>query len=444
MDRIKELRQRKADLMDEATGLTAKEDDGSISDEERVRLDALTDEGGELDTVNVKISREERLMNERRSMEAVQDLNEDTAAEAGDRSDLIIPATPVRNDPDRFATLGEQLQAIANHDLGQGHDPRLIRAAATGSGEGVPSDGGFLVQMDFVAELTRPIWELGEIASRVRKIPISANAKGLKMNAIAETSRATGSRWGGVQVYWVGEGDAATGARPKFRQIELNLQKLMGLHYVTDELLADTTALGAVSTQAFAEEFTFVFEDAVINGNGGGQPLGYMNGGALITVNKETGQLANTLQVENIVKMWARMLPRSRRNSIWLINQEIEPQLFTMGITFGTGGQAVYMPAGGLSGSPLGTLMGRPVVPVEYTSALGAKGDIQLVDLSQYLAIDKGPMQQASSVHVRFLNDEMTFRYVWRLNGQPLDESAITRFKGADSLSAFITLQART
>ena len=435
---IKELRQRKADFLAEAGTLTAKEGDASITEDETARLNVLMDDGGEIDKVNASIKREERLMDERRAMEAMPDLNEDTEDEAAAK----LPAQ-AKKEAERFKTWGEQLQAVANHDLGHGQDPRLIRAVATGSGETVPSDGGFLVQTDFATELVTNVWELGEIAQRVRRIPISANANGLKMNAIAETSRATGSRWGGVQVFWLDEGGAGTASRPKFRKIELTLQKLMGLHYVTDELVADQTALDAVSRQAFTEEFIFVYEDSVVNGSGGGQPLGYMNSSALITVVKETGQVANTIVVENLVKMWARMLPRSRRNAVWLINQSIEPQLFTLGITFGTGGQAIYMPAGGLSGSPFSTLMGRPVIAVEYAAALGSLGDIQLVDLSQYMAIEKGPMQQASSLHVRFLNDEMVFRYTWRLNGAPLDDSAITPFKGSDTVSPYVTLAAR-
>lgn len=429
MSRIKTLRDRKVALLAEADVLLDKQAAEDLSEEENAQYGEIE---AKIASVNASIEREERLMDERRSVEAVV---EEVVA-------VTVPAQP-KPEPGKFESLGEQLQAIANHDLGQGTDNRLVRAAATGSGETVPSDGGFLVQQDFATEMVRNVWETGEIASRVRKVPIGPMSKGLKMNAIAESSRATGSRFGGVQVYWVDEGGAATPSRPKFRQIELNLQKLMGLHYVTDELLADSTALTAVSQQAFTEEFTFMYEDSVMNGSGAGSPLGYMNSGALVTVAKETGQVAATLQVENIVKMWARMLARSRRNAVWLINQAIEPQLFTMGITFGTGGQAVYMPAGGISGSPFATLMGRPVIAVEYAADLGTKGDIQLVDLSQYLSIDKSQMEQASSMHVRFVNDEMTFRYVWRVNGQPLDDSAITPFKGANTLSPFVTLAAR-
>ena len=39
--------------------------------------------------------------------------------------------------------------------------------------------------------------------------------------------------------------------------------------------LADTVALGAFAQDAFAEEFGFKIDDAIIRGAGGGMPLGY-------------------------------------------------------------------------------------------------------------------------------------------------------------------------
>ena len=70
-------------------------------------------------------------------------------------------------------------------------------------------------------------------------------------------------------------------------------------------------------------------------------------------------------------------------------------------------------------------------------------GDIILFDPTAYLAIDKGQMQQASSIHVRFIYDETCFRFVYRFNGQPKWRTARTPYKGSNSQSPFVTLQAR-
>ena len=89
-------------------------------------------------------------------------------------------------------------------------------------------------------------------------------------------------------------------------------------------------------------------------------------------------------------------------------------------------------------------LMGRPVIEVEYAPSLSSQGDITLVDLSQYQLIEKASgIQAASSMHVRFLNDEMTFRMIYRCDGQPWWNAALTPKNGSNTQSPFITLATR-
>ena len=339
----------------------------------------------------------------------------------------------------RFVNFGEQMMAVYKAVCPGGSvDSRLSTRAASGLNETNPTDGGFLVQQDFVKELLKRTYETGILASRVRKIPISANANGLKIKAIDEDSRANGSRWGGIQAYWQDEADAISASKPKFRTMDLSLKKLTGLCYATDELLQDAIALESVLKEAFAEEFGFKIDDAILNGNGAGEPLGVLSSSALVTVAKEASQ-TEKVKVENLIKMWNRLWARSRPNSVWYINQELEPFLYTLTL----GDKPVYIPAGGLSEKPYATLFGRPVLPLEQCNAAGETGDIVLADLSQYLLIDKGGINQASSVHVRFLYDEQVFRFIYRLDGQPVWNKPLTPYKGSATVSPFVALAKR-
>lgn len=350
-----------------------------------------------------------------------------------------VKPTPSKDNEKRFASFGEQLMAAYRAAMPGGKvDERLSTRAASGLNETTPSDGGFLVQQDFVTELLKRTYETGILASKVKKIPISTNANGMKINAIDEDSRANGSRWGGVQTYWEGEADELTASKPKFRQMELSLKKLTGLCYATDELLQDAAALEAVIRQAFAEEFGFKIDDAILSGSGEGEPLGILNSGAIVTVAKEASQ-TDTITVENLIKMWNRLWSRSRANAVWYINQELEPYLYTLKI----GDKPVYIPAGGLSEKPYGTLFGRPVVPIEQCSAAGEVGDIILADIGQYLLIDKGGIKSASSIHVRFLYDENVFRFIYRVDGKPIWTKPLTPYKGSATVSPFVTLAKR-
>lgn len=441
MSNIKALRDRKAALLKEAEVLSAKAADGSITEDEEKRLDALlAEDGGDLAKVTSDIKREERLMEQRRSMEAVVDANDDTADEVAER----IPAQPKKKQDD-FSSFGEQLQAIARAGMNKGgdRDNRLVWQAAAGLNEAVPSEGGFLVQKQFSTELLDLMHDQSEILTRVRRIPISIG-DGIKLPAIDESSRVDGSRWGGVLAYWANEADTVTASKPKFREMELGLKKLFGLGYATDELLRDGTALQSIMTQAFTEELVFKAEDAVINGTGSGQPLGILNSGAVISVAADSGQAAATVTTTNVLNMWARLPRRSRRNAVWLINQDIEPQLYPLTMVASTSALLYTPPGVNGNNSPYGLLMGRPVVPVEYCATLGTAGDIILTDLSQYLMIDKDGVQQAASMHVRFIYDEMTFRFIYRVDGQPAWNKAVTPYKGSNTQSPYITLATRS
>lgn len=343
-----------------------------------------------------------------------------------------------------FGSFGEQLQAIFRHYASKGTntDSRLVRAP-TGAGEVDPTGGGFLVQIDFGASIFMLAHDMGEILSRVNKIPISANANGLKIPGVDESSRATGSRWGGVSSSWAAEGTAGTESRPKFRMVEFDLKKLISKMTMTDELLQDQTALTAIASQAFSEEVMFMTEDAIVEGTGAGQPLGYLNSPALISIAKENGQAAATVVKENIDKMWQGCWGRSRKNAVWLINQDVESQLSALNGAVGTGGELVFMPPGGISAAPYATLKGRPILPVEYASQLGAVGDISLVDLSQYTIVDKNGVQMATSMHVAFDTDEMRFRITYRVDGKPMWHKPLTPFKGSTTRSPFVALSAR-
>jgi HK97 family phage major capsid protein len=360
-------------------------------------------------------------------------------------ANAVEPTRVSINDKKTFATLGENLRAVAQASIPGGKvDPRLVSNAASGLNSGAPAEGGFLVNVDNIKELLKRTYDGSQIAKLARMIPISKEANGLSMNGIDETSRATGSRWGGIRGYWSGEAaEGANASKPKFRQIKLELKKLLGFCYATDDLLSDTTALDSVISQGFSEEFAWLLDDACLNGDGAFKPLGILNSGSLVTVAKATGQAAATIVYENITKMWSRMWARSRQNAVWFINQDCEEQLDTMAMVVGTGGVPVYMPASGAAGQPFATLKGRPVIPVEQCKTCGTVGDIVLADFSQYMLADKGGIQSASSIHVSFLTDEQVFRFTYRVDGQPVWNKALTPANGTNTLSPFVALASR-
>ena len=394
MNKLKELLERLVVAQSELDSLLAKDD---------VTEEQINTKLSEISTIETKVKAQEKsdAMEVAVAVKAAADLA------AAIPVNQPLWAQPQDHTKKIWTSNGEFLKAVYNASKqGSTPDPRLsIKNAASGMSEEVPSDGGFLIGQDFAQQLLQKTYETGLLAPRCTKIPISPNSNGLIANGVDETSRKDGSRWGGIQSFWENEADEFSGKKPKFNRVELKLKKLTGLCYATDELLMDSTALEAVISQAFAEEFGFKMDDAIMNGLGAGQPLGFLQSGALVTVPKETGQAAGTILLANIIKLYSHMWSKSKSNAVWFINQDIIPQLYALNISVGNNAYPVYMPPGGVSAEPYGTLFGRPVIEVEQAGSLGSVGDINFIDLSQYLLIDKGGINAATSIHVRFLYD---------------------------------------
>jgi HK97 family phage major capsid protein len=318
------------------------------------------------------------------------------------------------------------------------NDGAVMKALNESEGQ----DGGFLVPEEFRAEILRLGVEGSTFRPRARIIPITGSS--VKLPRINETSRAT-SLYGGVVAYWEDEAETHTASQPTFGSFVLSPKKLVGYTQASNELLSDSAVgLEALISTMFGEALVFEEEEAFLQGSGAGQPLGILNSGALISVTKETGQAAATILYENIVKMWSRLMGSSQARAVWFVNQDTFPQLATMNLAVGTGGVPVFLPAGGVAGNPFATLMGRPLIVTEHAATLGTVGDIVLADLSYYVIGDRQALTVAASPHVGFVTDQMTWRFIQRVDGAPWVNAALTPKHGTNTVSPFVALATRS
>ena len=346
-----------------------------------------------------------------------------------------------------FKSMAENLIAVKDFAVKSIRDPRLGRTfkdatkAVLGLNIGVDSEGALAIQDDFGSLLIDPMFAPGTLLNRLNP-PIPLKGSGIKIPYIRDASRAAGSRFGGVRTYKVAEGATITAsALTPLKRLNLELTKYGALYYATEELLEDAGALANQIQQFVPLSIRFDVENDLVNGIT--NPLGMLASPSLVTVAKEAGQAADTLVMENISKMWSRMYAPCRANAVWLINQDVEPQLDLLSIPIGTGGWPVYMPAGGLSDQPYAKLKGRPVIPVEYCQTIGDLGDILLCDLTQIVSADKGGIKPSSSIHVAFLTDQQCFKFTYRYTAAPGWETTLTPLNSSLTLSPFVALAAR-
>lgn len=301
-----------------------------------------------------------------------------------------------------------------------------------------PATGGFLIPETMRSEVAELALEQEIVEPRATVITM--NSLTMLVPYVDQTTH-SGSLFGGMVFYWTPESGALTPTEAKFGRMKLEAQKLTGLARVPNELWADAPALSSWLMRAMPRGIAFFKDQAFLTGNGVGQPLGILNSNAAITITKETGQAASSLVTENILGMYARLLPQSQDNAVWVANPSTFPQLMSMSISVGVGGAPVMLMD--LHSKPNMTLLGRPVIFTEKVPALGALGDIGLYDFSFYFVGDRQAVSLESSSESRFANDETELRVILRCDGRPWIQQPLTPANGA-TLSPFVLLGART
>ena len=393
--------------------------------------DGLTDVQSE--QIDGWIKKAEELEGKARRMESI--LDREAALEAIEDGEAKAKVKVVKDEADQpFETEGEFFRAVKNAGYYPAQaDVRLTSRKATGLSEGVPADGGYRLQEQTASKILENLWSTGEVMSRVSKDPVGPNSNSMSYNGVDETSRIDGSRKGGIQAYWLGEGGTITPSKPKFRKVDLKLRKVAALAYATDEQLEDDVNLASWLSRTVPDELRFKVEDAIFEGTGVGMPLGILNSPALISVLRVD---ATEINFADIVKMWARRYA-GVKDYIWYIHQDVTPFIDQMVI--GTDAPPRFIDYG-----PDGVLRmkGRPVVEVEYAQTLGTAGDIVLASMSQYQAIEKSGIKSDTSIHVAFTTAETAFRFIYRIDGAPLWHSYVTPFHGSNTVSPFVTLSA--
>lgn len=437
-ERLQALRDEVAALTEQRDGIVAQADDAGE--------DLTDDQVDEVAELTKQITAKQKQVDLRASIAATRQsagrraTPEPTTPQASASVQAVQPRIP--GTKGGFKSFGEFAVQVRRGALqGAQIDQRLQAAATTYGNEGTGADGGFAVPQEFRREIWQKVLSDDNLLVRCDQLVTGSNNM-----TIPKDETTPWQTSGGVQAYWEAEAAAATQSKPALEAATIRLNKLMALVPMTDELLEDAPGLDSYLRAKAPAKMMSKINTAIVRGTGVGQPLGILNSGSLITQAAESGpQTADTVWYINIVKMWSRLYGPCRRNAIWLINQDIEPQLNVMAFDAGaTDKFPAYLPAGGASASPYSTLMGRPVIPVEACSTLGDVGDIILTDLSQYMALTKGnDIKTDVSMHLYFDQGMQAYRFTFRVAGQPWWGSTITPQFGTSTRSWAVALAAR-
>ncbi len=414
--RIRSLKQQRAGLIDQMRAILndPKGDNGTLDADQQAKHDDLDAEVSRLET---QINQLERQLERDESLDDVED--SDRGGRSGHRAD---PGGG--DDPDPEAQAAERREAY-NRAFFDGFC--RVGPARTGNrlGEdirnaletGVDSEGGYLVPEEWAASLIQSLEDINVIRRYASSIRTAS-----QRNIPVVT--------GEGDFTWIDEEGAYGEDDPAFGEVQLLAHKCGGIIKVSEELLQDNVfnLAGYLNTNA-ARRFGRIEENAFLNGDGVGKPLGLFQTVSVAGVNLvgQTGASQTTITFDELIDTFHQLKRQYRSRATWLTNDSMVKNIRKLK---DTDGQYLWQPSV-QAGEP-DRVLSRPIETSDSAPAIAANtktilfGDFSYYQIGDRLGITA---QRLSEKYAD--TGQVGFRFNRRLDAKLTLAEAMTFFQQA-------------
>lgn len=278
--------------------------------------------------------------------------------------------------------------------------------------EGVDSDGGYLVPDEWDSRLIQTLDEENIMRRLAHKITTSGEHK---INIAATKPAAS----------WIEEGGALEFSDATFSQILLDAHKLHVAIKVTEELLYDNAFnLESYILEQFSKALANAEEDAFLNGDGEGKPLGLFaeDGGGTVA-----DTLTADIEADDLINLVYALKRPYRKNAAFIINDK---NLAVIRKLKDNNGAYIWQPSY-QAGEP-DRILGYKV----YTSAYAPEDAIAFGDYSYYNIGDRGSRSFSELRELFAGNGMVGYVAKERVDGKLILAEAVQILKLATSDSA--------
>jgi HK97 family phage major capsid protein len=308
----------------------------------------------------------------------------------------MIACTTTDHDPNRSA-IARALNSTEYHVTGTGsfgtpaymtlpgflglETQQRTMTEITGSSGGFAVAPGYSDRIIDRGRTTQGPWSrcnIWEVSTREYNCPV-----------VYETSRAAGSRYGGVNSQWgLSEIKMPSPADGMLANIQIVNERLLMLTQMSRDVFADSLSIGRWLNYVGIAEFRDAIENAMLNnGASGVGPVGVVNAPSTVVVPKGA-TTSNEISVINIQAMYSAIADGNTENMCWHAGRDTIDFINSLA-TMASGSQyplleysKAWSPG---NPNPFPMLMGKPLFTSEFCQPLGTKGDLIAVDWSDYV-----------------------------------------------------------
>ena len=278
--------------------------------------------------------------------------------------------------------------------------------------EGVDANGGYLVPEEYDSRLIDTLTE----ENIMRKLGHTITTSGEHKINIAATKPAAA---------WIDEGGALSFGDATFAQINLDAHKLHVAVKVTEELLYDNAfGLESYIIEQFGKALSNAEEDAFLNGDGKGKPLGIFaeTGGGEVAI---TSSSATAITADEIINLVYSLKRPYRKNAKFIMNDQTIAALRKLK---DNNGAYLWQPS--LQAGEVDRLFGYEVYTSPYVPTIAAgKPVIAFGNFSYYNIGDRGTRSFAELKELYAGNGMVGFVAKERVDGKLILPEAVQILK---------------
>ena len=285
---------------------------------------------------------------------------------------------------------------------------KLSRKATIGQGEGTQAIGGSTVGPEQESTILSPNFATGSVYDSCNRIELRLdNVNSGRVPFISQSSYGQAGILGGVLAYWGDEGADVTHSEAAFDGAMLGLNKLSVIVPVTSELLDDAEGLAEHVSKYMSLGCRIKLDNAILYGSGSKKLKGVLGSGddatKFVSCDFSLAQLIDMVQSYYGGKDGQWVMSQGALNAI-LDKYEADSVSWTSAFN----------------------MADKVLLGYKYSVSASMGGiDIVLGDFSQYAVIEKPPREEVDS-GLLFLSDQLMFKAVLRVNGQPTWTGPIT------------------